>query len=750
MASPQNGLPPTTTPVPASGDPLLDSLTGDYKAGGPLGTGAILSFSFPWSASGTATWASTPNYSPLDEPASGFALSPMQQAAFRSALASWSQVANLQFVEVADNPDAVGDIRIAWTGVPNPPSDAWTWQSSGFWANAGDIWLSDALMGGQPDADWQAGGFNYMALIHELGHSLWLKHPFEGGAVMPADTDTNQYTVMSYTEHPHYLFVRYHPAVLEPDGSVTVSWDVVPVYPSTPMLLDVAAIQRLYGANMGWHTGNDVYTFDPDTPFIMTLWDAGGVDTISASNFSTSCLIDLREGHYSSLHILPDPSITGLMDPPVVPSLPSDYDGTDNLAIAWGAVFENAIAGTGNDVLIGNAVANSLTGGAGNDTLDGGEGADTAVFAGSRAGAVIAWDAVTAQFTITTAPDGTDVVRNVEQFSFAGQIFSAAQLNDHVAPTVVASSPADGSTGLAPDSPIRFTFSEGIERGVGSIVLRTDAGALVESFDVASSARLSIAGNTLTIDPTTELDVFTAYRIEFSPGAVHDLAGNPFAASSTYGFTTGTVDGLYHFFIVAFDAAPGVVYMGQLAEAWNFGLSLQEIVDIFTTKAQFTDSYPLSLTHAQLASELVTHIIKSSASAEARAEAVADVTAALDAGWSRGEVIYTVFGNLAAKPLDDAKWGGTAQQFHHEIDVARYYTETLHQGTTDLPTLRAVIAGVTQSSDTSSPEKIQALIDAALLPHPASAALASMPDLTLVGSATGDFSMTGLDQPWVG
>jgi len=398
-------------------------------------------------------------------------------------------------------------------------------------------------------------------------------------------------------------------------------------------------------------------------------------------------------------------------------------------------VFENAIAGTGNDVLIGNAVANSLTGGAGNDTLDGGEGADTAVFAGSRAGAVIAWDAVTAQFTITTAPDGTDVVRNVEQFSFAGQIFSAAQLNDHVAPTVVASSPADGSTGLAPDSPIRFTFSEVIERGVGSIVLRTDAGALVESFDVASSARLSIAGNTLTIDPTTELDVFTAYRIEFSPGAVRDLAGNPFAASSTYGFTTGTVDGLYHFFIVAFDAAPGVVYMGQLAEAWNFGLSLQEIVDIFTTKAQFTDSYPLSLTHAQLASELVTHIIKSSASAEARAEAVADVTAALDAGWSRGEVIYTVFGNLAAKPLDDAKWGGTAQQFHHEIDVARYYTETLHQGTTDLPTLRAVIAGVTQSSDTSSPEKIQALIDAALLPHPASAALASMPDLTLVGSA---------------
>jgi serralysin len=235
----------------------------------------------------------------------------MQQAAFRSALSTWSEVANLQFAEVPDSPDAVGDIRIAWTGLPIPPSDAWTWQSEDYWANAGDIWLSEALMGGQPTTDWQAGGFNYMALIHEVGHSLWLEHPFEGSSPLPATHDTNQYTVMSYTEHPNYLFLRYHPAVQEPDGSTNVTWDVIPIYPCTPMLLDVAAIQRLYGANMNWHTGDDLYTFDPDTPFIMTLWDAGGIDTISASNFSTDCLIDLREGQYSSLRVLPDPSVIG-------------------------------------------------------------------------------------------------------------------------------------------------------------------------------------------------------------------------------------------------------------------------------------------------------------------------------------------------------------------------------------------------------------------------------------------------------
>lgn len=420
MASPQNGFTSTTTPVPATGDVLVDSLTGDYKAGGALGTGTVLTYSFPWSASPVAVWASNPSYSPLNEPSAGFALNAMQQAAFRAALATWSAVANIQFFEVADAPDSVGDIRVGWTALPNPPSDAWTWQSEDYWASAGDIWLSSAMLGRQPAADWLAGGFNYMALIHEVGHALWMEHPFEGAAPMPEEFDNHQYTVMSYTEHAHFLFVQYHPAVQESDGSITVHWELVPVYPCTPMLLDVAAIQRLYGTNIGWHTGDDVYTFDPATPFFMTLWDAGGIDTISASDFKTNCVLDLRDGQYSSLHIFPDPTITGLVNPPLVPSIPNGYDGTDNLAIAWGAILENAIGGDGDDVLIGNAVGNRLTGNGGNDRLDGGHGIDTAYFIGSFG-----------QFHVTNISpgswslqdslgfEGIDLLRDVERLHFA-------------------------------------------------------------------------------------------------------------------------------------------------------------------------------------------------------------------------------------------------------------------------------------------------------------------------------------------
>jgi serralysin len=39
--------------------------------------------------------------------------------------------------------------------------------------------------------------------------------------------------------------------------------------------------------------------------------------------------------------------------------------------IAHGVAIENALSGSGNDLLIGNAAANMFSGGAGNDTLRG-------------------------------------------------------------------------------------------------------------------------------------------------------------------------------------------------------------------------------------------------------------------------------------------------------------------------------------------------------------------------------------------
>jgi hypothetical protein len=49
---------------------------------------------------------------------------------------------------------------------------------------------------------------------------------------------------------------------------------------------------------------------------------------------------------------------------------------------------------------------------------------------------------------------------------------------------------------------------------------------------------------------------------------------------------------MYRFFLVAFDAAPGVTFLKQLQEAVEAGLSTRDIVNVFTTKQQFTSVFP--------------------------------------------------------------------------------------------------------------------------------------------------------------
>ena len=172
---------------------------------------------------------------------------------------------------------------------------------------------------------------------------------------------------------------------------------------------------------------------------------------------------------------------------------------------------------------------------------------------------------------------------------------------------------------------------------------------------------------------------------------------------------------LSQFFITAFDAAPGVTYMDQLAEAYNYGLSVKEIVDIFTTKSQFTSVYASTLSNQDLATQLVNNIIKTSATETVKASAVADIKAALDIGWTVGRVIFQVFGNLARMPLTDPFYGNTTKQFNNQIAVAKYYTDTLNQSTTDMETLKDIVQSVSSSTDVSTDAAIAQLIGVALL-----------------------------------
>ncbi|WP_195763665.1 M10 family metallopeptidase C-terminal domain-containing protein [Duganella guangzhouensis] len=413
MSSPTTGN--TVTKVAATGNVVDDSLLEGYKWGGKLGTPLTITYSFPYAGGASATFSS--NYSSLDEPdaTQHYGLNAVQQNAFRAALQTWENVANITAVQVADTATSVGDIRIGWTSASDTTSDgsnAWGWgyYPSATYAKGGDIWIS-TTSSAATDTDWSAGSYNFNALIHELGHTLGLQHPFEGTVTLPAAYDNRQYSIMAYDNAPNSLFVDVT------DNGVTHSWRSYYVVPDTPMVYDIAVMQYLYGANMSYKTGDDVYTFDPTKPFFHTIWDAGGNDTISVANFTTDNTIDLRPGQYSNIDI---PSDTGAgYNWTKAPPTPTYGANTLNLGIAFGAIIENAIGGSGNDILIGNSVANHLQGNGGINRLDGLDGIDTAVYSGKFNDYFISTTS-DGEYTVSLRSSAqVDALVNMERLSFA-------------------------------------------------------------------------------------------------------------------------------------------------------------------------------------------------------------------------------------------------------------------------------------------------------------------------------------------
>lgn len=315
---------------------------------------------------------------------------------------------------------------------------------------------------------------------------------------------------------------------------------------------------------------------------------------------------------------------------------------------------------------------------------------------------------------------------------------------------------------------------------IGNDTFEGGLGRDVVVYEQASSAyRLKLLGE----DRATiaKAGVAPGDSVNASGGALHDeLIGVERIAFAdktisierkAHGSYGDLPDALYAFFVVGFAAVPGVVYMDQMADAYRYWLpgtsvgaqasqqavgdTVQRIVEVFTSKPQFTGVYPQALYRQEagaywryehdsrvggsplvkvesvsaaayetqmelLAKGLVDRIVKGSASELTKQAAVGDVKAALLLGgdWTIGKVIYTVFGNLAAKPTSDVQWGGTAKQFANQVAVAKYYTDTLGLSSEDIASLRAVIEPVTHSSDLSSTDDIATLIGSVLLQVP--------------------------------
>lgn len=321
--------------------------------GGALGTAATVTYAFR---------ATAPSTLPSD--AESFSrFNAAQIAATEKALLSWSDVANITFSRVGNGTsgEAAYSDNAAMLFSNYAPTDDADGAAFAYYPGSrsasslsGDVWVNSSLSYNTNPVLWNYG---VKTLVHEIGHAIGLSHP--------GDYDASDTDAPTYASDAAYFEDSYQYTVMSYFSGGNTGASYGSTYAAAPMLDDIAAAQRLYGANMTTRTGDTTYGFNATAErdwFVATtsrvpvfaVWDAGGNDTFDFSGYARNQTIDLTAGGFSSI---------------------GGY--TYNVAIAQGVTIENAIGGSASDVMQGNAAANFLQGNAGTDTLYGAAGQDT-------------------------------------------------------------------------------------------------------------------------------------------------------------------------------------------------------------------------------------------------------------------------------------------------------------------------------------------------------------------------------------
>lgn len=366
-----SGVGKTVNLIGNSGINYIDGLLSGRAWGGTI------TYAFPtaWSAYGAYPTANVPYEQSTFQ---GVSASVREAAIFAlegtSAANRGFSVEGFTNASIQTGADANGTVRYGFTAMNGTGYDGYAVVPANGpnSQRAGDVWLKTSS-----HANAVEGNKAWYNVLHETGHALGLKHPSDanyGKPVMNPATDAMEYTIMSYKAYPG-----------SPVNFGNETWG----YAQTFMRADIAALQRMYGADFTANAGNTTYKWSPGsgntlidgvaaiTPgankIFLTIWDGGGVDTYDLSAYATNLTIDLRPGEWSNFGTNQNANLGG--GHKAAGMIYNSYLYNNDAR----SLIENVMGGSGSDEIIGNAARNELRGGAGNDTLFGEGGIDTLI-----------------------------------------------------------------------------------------------------------------------------------------------------------------------------------------------------------------------------------------------------------------------------------------------------------------------------------------------------------------------------------